>query len=116
MGRKLLRAADECVVLAVALARCGTCRHRERVLPRDVLPGTVTSVAVIFSAVTAVERGERVPAVARRHGVCPLTIRLWLAGLTTPPPHGKPASSFLPVPSVGSTACALPEHGAGKSP
>ena len=81
VARKLNRGVDDFVVLAIALARCGTCRHRERVLPRDVLPGKVTGVAVIFAAVIAVEGGEGFATVARRYGVCALTIRLWQAGL-----------------------------------
>jgi hypothetical protein len=81
VARKLNRGVGDFVVLAIALARCGTCHHRERVLPCDVLPGKVTGVAVIFAAVIAVEGGEGFPAVARRYGVCALTIRLWQAGL-----------------------------------
>jgi hypothetical protein len=53
-GSRVSRRLETPDALSVALARCHDCRHRERVLPCDVLPGKVTGVEVILDAVAQV--------------------------------------------------------------
>jgi hypothetical protein len=70
------------VTLQVALARCHACRHRERVLPWDALPGKVTGVEVILDAAAdALTDGTTVSRVAEGCGVAARTVRSWILGL-----------------------------------
>ncbi|MEK7860047.1 MAG: hypothetical protein AAB284_01675, partial [Chloroflexota bacterium] len=79
-----LETRDSFVSLRVALSRCGDCRHRERLLPFDALPGKVTGVEVIVDAITTVvSDGSSVASVAHCAGVAARTLRSWILGLGT---------------------------------
>src|SRR5438309_2612393 len=70
------------VMLEVALARCRGCRHRERVLPFEALPGKVTGVDVILDAVgQAFVDGAALTSIAGAARVVSRTIKTWMLGL-----------------------------------
>jgi hypothetical protein len=52
--RGLQSGADNYRQIQIRLARCTVCKHRERILPCDVLPGKVNGAGNIFGALEAV--------------------------------------------------------------
>jgi len=67
--------------ISVLLARCKSCKARERVLPCDVVPGKVNSVGNIFGAVAAVRDGVSQTSAGARAGVSRQCVRLWIIGV-----------------------------------
>jgi transposase-like protein len=78
--RGLQTGAESYRQIQIRLARCRVCKHRERILPCDVLPGKVNSTENIFNALAAVDEGLPVAEVARRHGVSRACVRKWVCG------------------------------------
>ena len=78
--RGLQSGADNYRQIQIRLARCTVCKHRERILPCDVLPGKVNSAENIFGALAAVVEGKPVAEVARCHGVSRACVRQWVCG------------------------------------
>lgn len=79
--RRGFQVRGEYVQLAVVLARCATCKARERVLPGDALPGKVNGVANIFGALGHVEDGSTLTAAGERAGVSRQCVRYWIQGV-----------------------------------
>jgi hypothetical protein len=78
--RGLQTGAESYGQIRIRLARCTVCKHRERILPCDVLPGKVNSAGNVFGALEAVAAGVSIAEVGRRHGVSRACVRKWFLG------------------------------------